>query len=141
MGRTGRVEMILGPVLDELGLTPADSIAIWKHRWWTLTGRLDASVVDDVDFLVANREAADAGGAENRTGTLAGIDAVTRARAFRATMAAQEFLRDEAPDTYRRDVVRCVERSASHRPGAAGGSRTWRGKTYSLDQIRRRLRE
>ena len=26
-GRTGRVEMILGPVLDELGLTPADSIA------------------------------------------------------------------------------------------------------------------
>jgi ferredoxin-NADP reductase len=27
MGRTGRVEMILGPVLDELGLTPADSIA------------------------------------------------------------------------------------------------------------------
>ena len=27
MGRTGRVEMILGPVLDELGLTPANSIA------------------------------------------------------------------------------------------------------------------
>ena len=27
MGRTGRVETILGPVLDELGLTPADSIA------------------------------------------------------------------------------------------------------------------
>jgi ferredoxin-NADP reductase len=27
MGRTGRVESILGPVLDELGLTPADSIA------------------------------------------------------------------------------------------------------------------
>ena len=27
MGRTGRVEMILGPVLDELGLSPADSIA------------------------------------------------------------------------------------------------------------------
>jgi ferredoxin--NADP+ reductase len=27
MGRTGRVEMILGPVLDELRLTPADSIA------------------------------------------------------------------------------------------------------------------
>jgi ferredoxin--NADP+ reductase len=26
-GRTGRVEMILAPVLDELGLTPADSIA------------------------------------------------------------------------------------------------------------------
>jgi ferredoxin--NADP+ reductase len=26
-GRTGRVEAILGPVLDELGLTPADSIA------------------------------------------------------------------------------------------------------------------
>jgi len=26
-GRTGRVESILGPVLDELGLTPADSIA------------------------------------------------------------------------------------------------------------------
>jgi ferredoxin--NADP+ reductase len=26
-GRTGRVETILGPVLDELGLTPADSIA------------------------------------------------------------------------------------------------------------------
>jgi ferredoxin--NADP+ reductase len=26
-GRTGRVERILGPVLDELGLTPADSIA------------------------------------------------------------------------------------------------------------------
>ena len=26
-GRTGRVEMILGPVLDELGLTPGDSIA------------------------------------------------------------------------------------------------------------------
>src|SRR5919204_487384 len=21
--------------------TPADSIACWKHRWWTLTGRLD----------------------------------------------------------------------------------------------------
>ena len=28
--------------------SPADSIAIWKHRWWTLTGRLDQSVVDDV---------------------------------------------------------------------------------------------
>ena len=27
LGRTGRVETILGPVLDELGLTPADSIA------------------------------------------------------------------------------------------------------------------
>jgi ferredoxin--NADP+ reductase len=27
MGRTGRVETILGPVLDELGLSPADSIA------------------------------------------------------------------------------------------------------------------
>jgi ferredoxin--NADP+ reductase len=27
MGRTGRVESILSPVLDELGLTPADSIA------------------------------------------------------------------------------------------------------------------
>ena len=27
MGRTGRVESILGPVLDELGLGPADSIA------------------------------------------------------------------------------------------------------------------
>ena len=27
MGRTGRVEMILAPVLDELGLTPANSIA------------------------------------------------------------------------------------------------------------------
>jgi ferredoxin-NADP reductase len=27
MGRTGRVETILGPVLDELGLAPADSIA------------------------------------------------------------------------------------------------------------------
>ena len=27
LGRTGRVESILGPVLDELGLTPADSIA------------------------------------------------------------------------------------------------------------------
>ena len=27
MGRTGRVETILGPVLDELGLTPANSIA------------------------------------------------------------------------------------------------------------------
>jgi ferredoxin--NADP+ reductase len=27
MGRTGRVEMILGPVLDELGLSPADSVA------------------------------------------------------------------------------------------------------------------
>ena len=26
-GRTGRVESILGPVLDELGLTPANSIA------------------------------------------------------------------------------------------------------------------
>ena len=26
-GRTGRVESILGPVLDELGLTPAESIA------------------------------------------------------------------------------------------------------------------
>ena len=24
---------------------PADSIAIWKHRWWTLTGRLELSVV------------------------------------------------------------------------------------------------
>ena len=27
MGRTGRVESIVGPVLDELGLTPANSIA------------------------------------------------------------------------------------------------------------------
>ena len=27
MGRTGRVEMILAPVLDELGITPANSIA------------------------------------------------------------------------------------------------------------------
>jgi ferredoxin/flavodoxin---NADP+ reductase len=27
MGRTGRVEMILGPVLDEVGLTPANSVA------------------------------------------------------------------------------------------------------------------
>ena len=27
MGRTGRVEMILAPVLDELGLTPANSVA------------------------------------------------------------------------------------------------------------------
>jgi ferredoxin--NADP+ reductase len=27
LGRTGRVETILGPVLDELGLSPADSIA------------------------------------------------------------------------------------------------------------------
>ena len=26
---------------------PADSIAIWKHRWWTLTGRLDLSVLAD----------------------------------------------------------------------------------------------
>jgi penicillin amidase len=25
--------------------SPADSIAIWKHRWWTLTGRLDLSVL------------------------------------------------------------------------------------------------
>jgi penicillin amidase len=24
---------------------PADSIAIWKHRWWTLTGRLDLLVL------------------------------------------------------------------------------------------------
>jgi ferredoxin-NADP reductase len=27
MGRTGRVEMILAPVLDELGMTPANSVA------------------------------------------------------------------------------------------------------------------
>ena len=27
MGRTGRVESILGPALDELGLSPADSVA------------------------------------------------------------------------------------------------------------------
>jgi len=27
MGRTGRVEVILGPVLDELRLSPADSVA------------------------------------------------------------------------------------------------------------------
>ncbi|MBI2942067.1 MAG: penicillin acylase family protein [Chloroflexi bacterium] len=24
---------------------PADSIAIWKHRWWTLTGRLESSIL------------------------------------------------------------------------------------------------
>jgi len=27
--------------------TPADSVAIWKHRWWTLTGRIDLSVLAD----------------------------------------------------------------------------------------------
>ncbi|HEX5416895.1 MAG TPA: penicillin acylase family protein [Chloroflexota bacterium] len=26
---------------------PADSVAIWKHRWWTLTGRLDLIVLAD----------------------------------------------------------------------------------------------
>src|SRR5262249_13251372 len=26
---------------------PSDSIAIWKHRWWTLTGRLELTVVAD----------------------------------------------------------------------------------------------
>ncbi len=67
---------------------------------------LGASV--GLQVLAFVREAADSGGAANRAGTLAGIDAVTRARAFRATMAAQSFLRDEAPDTYRRDVERIV---------------------------------
>ena len=27
---------------------PSDSIAIWKHRWWTLTGRLEQIVVAEV---------------------------------------------------------------------------------------------
>jgi hypothetical protein len=67
---------------------------------------LGASIGLQVLALV--REAADSGEAANRTGTHAGIDAVTRAQAFRATMAAQAFLRDEAPETYRRDVERIV---------------------------------
>ncbi len=27
---------------------PVDAIAVWKHRWWLLTGRLEPVVVDDV---------------------------------------------------------------------------------------------
>jgi penicillin amidase len=27
---------------------PADSIAIWKHRWWTLTGRIDLLLLSEI---------------------------------------------------------------------------------------------
>lgn len=53
-------------------------------------------------------EALRAEGPVTRAGGPRGIDAATRARALRATMAAPSFLREEVPEAYRRDVERIV---------------------------------
>ncbi len=39
---------------------PADSIAIWKHRWWTLTGRLELIVLAEAARRLLPPELADA---------------------------------------------------------------------------------
>lgn len=39
---------------------PSDSIALWKHRWWTLTGRLDLILLAEAGRLHLPAELADA---------------------------------------------------------------------------------